>query len=329
MTPLLAIRDLEVRLSAGERHVPVVRGLSLTVERGEIVGLVGESGCGKSLTALAVLGLLPSTIERSAGSVQLDGTELGELHERELRTVRGRQIGVVFQEPAVALNPVLTVGQQVVEAALADRSMTSRQARERAVALLERCAVDEPERRMSAYPHELSGGQKQRVMIAIALAASPCLLIADEPTTSLDVTVQAEVLTLISELRRERRLGVLWITHDLAVVASLCDRIVVMYAGAVVESGSCEEILRSPRHPYTAALLKTADLAIDAARSDRLATIPGSVPVPGEVPPGCAFHPRCPSALPVCSSERPSWIGGASAGSGVECWLASAAESSE
>ena len=264
MTPLLDVRDLEVSFPAraagrGEAWTPVVRGVSLTVGRGEVVGLVGESGSGKSMTALAVLGLVPPPGRVTGGGVLLDGpdgtVDLLKLDERALRQVRGGRIAMVFQEPATAFNPVYTIGFQIAEAVRTHRRVSRREAREEAARLLERVAVPDARRRLDAYPHQLSGGQRQRAMIAMALAGGPELLLADEPTTALDVTLQAQILELLDELRRDLGLAVLLITHDLGVVAETCDRVVVMNAGRVVETAGVEELFRAPVHPYTRELL--------------------------------------------------------------------------
>ena len=306
MSALLEISGLVVTFPRPDgTAVPVVRGLSLAVGRGEFVGLVGESGCGKSMAALAVLGLVPPPGRIAGGSIRLEGRELVGCSEPELRAIRGRRVGLVFQEPAAALNPVLTVGHQVVEAIRAHRRTSTADARRRAVELLARLALPEPERRLRDYPHQLSGGQRQRVLLAIALAAGPDLLIADEPTTALDVTVQAQVLELLAELRRELGLAVLLITHDLAVVAGSCDRVAVAYAGRVVEEGSVAELFGAPLHPYTRGLLASVPRLGRPAPRGALPSIPGQVPSPADLPAGCAFHPRCAERLAQCSEVDP------------------------
>ena len=259
---LLAVRGLTIAFPgfAGERSWrPVVRGVSLAVERGEIFGLVGESGSGKTLTALAILGLLPPNARVMGGSIELQGAEgtvdLLALGPRELRRVRGGRIGLVFQEPATALNPAYTLGFQIVEAVRAHRTLSRHEARDEAVRLLDRVALPDARRRLDDYPHQLSGGQRQRVMIAMALAGGPDLLLADEPTTALDVTLQAQILELLEDLRRDLGLSVLLITHDLGVVAETCDRVAVMHAGEIVEEAAVEALFRAPAHPYTRALL--------------------------------------------------------------------------
>jgi peptide/nickel transport system ATP-binding protein len=260
--PLLALRDLEIAFPAGRGWTPVVRGVSLEVGRGEVVGLVGESGSGKTMTALAVLGLVPPPGRVTAGSALLAGREpssaavdLLRLDARGLRAVRGARIGFAFQEPATAFNPVYSIGFQIAEAVRAHRPLSRRAAREEAARLLDRVALADARRRLDDYPHQLSGGQRQRAMIAMALAGGPDLLLADEPTTALDVTLQAQILELLDELRRDLGLAVLLITHDLGVVAETCDRVVVMHAGQVVETATVDDLFRAPSHPYTRELL--------------------------------------------------------------------------
>jgi len=313
--PLLEVADLEIRFPAvtgGGRPHEVVRGASLTVDRGEFVGLVGESGSGKSLTALAILGLVPPPGRIVGGSVRLEGVELLGLAERAMRSVRGGRIALVFQEPMAALNPVLTLETQICEVVRAHRKggerVGVRAARARALELLELLAIPDPRRRLREYPHQLSGGQRQRAMLAIALAAGPELLIADEPTTALDVTLQAQALELLERLRRELGLAILLITHDLAVVAESCDRVLVMYAGEIVEAAPADLLFARPAHPYTRALLSSIpDLGSPAPRG-ALPAIPGQVPASDRLPSGCAFHPRCGDRVQRCAGERPSWV---------------------
>jgi len=321
VSSLLEIRGLEITFPGPAGDATVVRGAALEVGRGEIVGLVGESGSGKSLTALAVLGLVPPPGRIRAGSIRFDGRELVGLPDRELRPLRGGRVGLVFQEPSAALNPVLTIGTQIVEAVRAHRDVTRRAARERARDLLALLAVPDPERRLGEYPHQLSGGQRQRALMAIALAAGPELLIADEPTTALDVTVQAQVLELLTRLRRELGLAILLITHDLAVVAESCDRVVVMYAGRPVEAAPAATLFAAPAHPYTRGLLASLPRLGEPAERGRLPSVPGQVPDATQPPSGCPFHPRCAERLASCSSEDPPWVdlGG---GHGARCVLA-------
>jgi len=276
--------------------------VSLAVARGEVVGLVGESGCGKSVTALACLRLLPRGVARiTGGAIRLDGEPLFSLPERQMRRVRGNRIAMIFQEPMTALNPVFTVGDQVMEPLKIHLGIRGAPARARAAELLAQVGIGEPERRLRDYPHHLSGGQRQRVMIAMALACDPDLLIADEPTTALDVTIQAQILALLARLRRERGLAVLLITHDMGVVAQTADSVAVMYAGEIVEQGATEPLFADPRHSYTRGLLAF----IPRPGVDRLTPIPGQVPPLERLPEGCTFHDRCAWAEPACAAAPP------------------------
>ncbi|GAA5068950.1 ABC transporter ATP-binding protein [Thermocatellispora tengchongensis] len=295
-----------------------VAGVSFTVSAGETVAVVGESGSGKSVMSLAVLGLLAPG-GSAAGSVLLRGEELVGADAERLRRLRGADIAMIFQNPMSSLDPLFTIGDQVAEALRAHRPMPRRAARTRAVELLREVGLPDPERRMRAYPHELSGGQQQRVMVAIALTCEPALIIADEPTTALDVTVEAQILDLLRRMRRDHGTALLLITHDMAVVAEMADRVVVMYAGRVVEHGPVAEVLRAPRNPYTQALI--ASIPTPATPRDRpMAAIPGSVPTPAAAPPGCRFHPRCPSAQDRCAEEEPP-LYDLGARRASRCWL--------
>jgi oligopeptide/dipeptide ABC transporter ATP-binding protein len=302
--PLLAIEDLEVAIASRQGWIEPVRGVSLAVRRGECVGLVGESGSGKTLTALAVLRLTPAGA-RLRGRVMLDGDDLLALPEAAMRRVRGARIGIVFQEPMTALNPFYTLGFQLAEAVAAQRPMGRRTARDEAVRLLDRVAIPDARRRLGDYPHQLSGGQRQRVLLAMALAGRPDLLLADEPTTALDVTLQAQVLDLLDELRHELGLAVVLITHDLAVVAGTCDRVAVLYAGRLVEEAGVADLFTSPAHPYTRALLATLPRLGRPAPRGRLPVLPGQPAEPAAWPAGCAFHPRCAEAMAICAREEP------------------------
>ncbi len=302
---LLAVDGLSVAFPGAGGDVEVVRRLSFSVAPGEFVGLVGESGCGKSITALALLRLVPEPGRITAGRILLEGEDLLELAEPEMRRVRGRRIGMIFQEPMSALNPVLSVGFQIAEAVRVHHAVSRREAREEAVRLLDLVAIAAPRQRLKDYPHQLSGGQRQRVMIAIALAAKPDLVIADEPTTALDVTVQAQILELLEGLRQQLGLAVLLITHDLAVVAETCDRVVVMYAGQGVEEAPVEPLFAAPAHPYTRGLLAAVPTLGGAARGGDLPAIPGQVPEPASLPAGCAFHPRCADVMDECRQRQP------------------------
>ncbi len=301
---MLEIDGLQVQLDADAGLVRAIDGLHLTLSRGETFALVGESGCGKSMTALALMRLLPEGGRIAGGAVRLDGQDLLELPERRMRGVRGGRIAMIFQEPSTSLNPVMRVGDQIVEAIEAHTALRGKAARAKAVDWMTRVGIPEPERRMADYPFRLSGGQKQRVMIAIALAAEPAYLIADEPTTALDVTIQAQILDLIRDLQRERRLGVLLITHDLAVVSGMAHRVALMYAGQIVEVAPAAEFFAHPRHPYARLLLQALPDA--ARRGEPLAAIAGTVPPLWLEFAGCRFSPRCDKAMAHCAGTPPA-----------------------
>jgi peptide/nickel transport system ATP-binding protein len=299
MTPLVEIRGL----AAAFDGVPALRGVDLTVGRGEAVALVGESGCGKSVTWLAALGLLPAKAKVS-GSVRLDGQEILHAPPAILDRVRGGRVAMIFQDPASSLNPVHRIGRQVAEALRLHRGLSGAAARAEARRLLDRVGMPDAKRRLDAYPHELSGGQNQRVMIAMALAGSPELLVADEPTTALDVTIQAQILELLGEIRRDTGMALVLISHDLGVVAETCERVCVMYAGRIVEETASAELFSAPAHPYSAGLLAALP-PIDGPRQP-LAAIPGSVPEPWAMPAGCPFGPRCSHHVADCDAAAPS-----------------------
>ncbi|RKT50732.1 peptide/nickel transport system ATP-binding protein [Azonexus fungiphilus] len=302
---MLHVKDLRLGFAAGQRTLLAVDGISFTIERGETFALLGESGCGKSATAQALMRLLPPAGRIVGGSVSLDGEDLLVLPEAAMRGWRGRRMAMIFQEPATSLNPVLTVGRQIGEVLERHRGLRGAAARERMLDLLRQVGIADPERRLDEYPFQLSGGMKQRVMIAIALAGEPELLIADEPTTALDVTVQAQILDLLARLQVDRGMGMLLITHDLGVVARMAQRIGVMYAGELVEVASREDFFTTPRHPYTQALF--AALPEVSRRGTALATIPGQVPALAAMPAGCRFAERCPQVMPVCRERSPEW----------------------
>ncbi len=319
MAPLLSISDLRVRFGTDERAVRAVRGLNLEVAPGEVVALVGESGCGKSLSALAVTRLLPPTAAAS-GRIEFGGNDLLSAPERQLRAIRGREIAIVFQEPMTSLNPSLTVGEQIAEPLRRHLGLSRSAARARAVELLDQVRIATPSQRARAYPHQLSGGMRQRVMIAMALSCDPRLLILDEPTTALDVTTQAEILDIVRELQRQRRTAVLLITHDLGVVADMADRVVVMYAGAAVEKAPVGVIFGSAAHHYTAGLLAALPRrGAPAGGGRRLVEIPGTVPVLRGEPGCCAFAPRCSAARDDCRAADPPLTSVAPAHQ-VACW---------
>jgi peptide/nickel transport system ATP-binding protein len=313
--PLLDVRDLLVTIG----DAPVVDRTSFTIRAGETVALVGESGCGKSLTARAVMGLLPPVAKRRSGTIALDGRDIAMLDETAMAAIRGDVMSMIFQEPTASLNPLMTVGQQIIEALVTHRSESRRDAHKAAIAMLEEVGIAAPERRMKQYPFELSGGMCQRVMIAIALICRPRLLIADEPTTALDVTIQAQILALIKKLRRDTGTGLLLITHDMGVVADMADRICVMYAGRVVEEGDVLALFRRQHHPYTKLLLKSLP-SIGAERRGLLSTIEGTVPDLRSWPAGCRFNPRCPIAVDRCRAEAPPLSPVGDTAQRAACW---------
>ncbi|MGI5163097.1 ABC transporter ATP-binding protein [Spirillospora sp. CA-253888] len=305
--PLLEVADLSVEFEVRGRRVRAVNGLSYTLEEGETLAILGESGSGKSVAAQAVLGILDSPPARvTGGSVRLRGEELLDLPEHRRRAYRGDRISMIFQDALSALNPVFTVGDQLGEMFRAHRGMRRREARERAVELMERVRIPSARQRLGEYPHRFSGGMRQRVMIAMALALEPDVLIADEPTTALDVTVQAQIMRLLADLQDELRTGLVLITHDLGVVAGIADRIVVMYAGAVAEQAPAADLYARPAHPYTAGLLASVP-RVDRG-GGRISPIRGAPPDPAALPPGCPFHPRCPRAERVCGIEVPPLV---------------------
>jgi oligopeptide transport system ATP-binding protein len=303
---LLRVENLSTEFGDPEHGaVQAVREVSFTVRPGETLGLVGESGSGKSVTMMSVLGLIRYTGGRVvAGEAWFDGRDLLQLPQRELRKIRGRQIGLIFQDPMTSLNPVLTVGYQIGEALRKHLDLSRSAARQRAVELLDMVRIPDPARRLGNFPHEMSGGMRQRVMIAMALSCDPALLIADEPTTALDVTVQAQILDLIGGLAREMDMGIVLISHDLGVIAGLADRVAVMYAGSIVETGPARQVFKHTRHPYTLGLLRSSP-RIDAPRTRLLPAIGGTPPDPATPPAGCPFHPRCPFHYDQCLAERP------------------------
>ena len=320
--PLLEVTDLRTYFTTDAGVARAVDGVSLHVGTGETLGIVGESGCGKTVTALSILGLIPSPPgEIMAGSsIRFNDEELLEVKPARLREIRGNMISMIFQEPMTSLNPVFTVGHQIEEVLRLHRGLSKREARAAGVALLAEVGIPEPDQRFDAYPHQMSGGMLQRVMIAIALSCEPHLLIADEPTTALDVTIQAQILDLLVELQHARGMALLLITHDLGVIAEVCDRVVVMYGGQIVETGTTEEILTRPEHPYTQGLL--ASLPGIGDRDVRLNPIPGTVPSAEEWPEGCRFRDRCSFAWERCVESAPDLlpVDGSSSRS-ARCWL--------
>jgi oligopeptide/dipeptide ABC transporter ATP-binding protein len=313
----LNVKDLRTTLFLREGRVDVVRGISFQLKEGETLALVGESGCGKTMAALSVMRLLPDPPARvTGGQVILAGKDIRTVSENEMRSLRGDAVSMVFQEPLTSLDPVFTVGDQIVEAITAHRKLHRRAARDMAVEILKEVQIPSPELRLGDYPHQLSGGMRQRVMIAMGLVLDPKVLIADEPTTALDVTIQAQILDLIRSEQEQRRLAVLLITHNLAVVSQVADRVAVMYAGEIVEEAPASEIFADPRHPYTQGLISS----VPSAAGDRkhLYTIPGRVPDPRVLPPACLFAPRCPYAVSRCWQQHPDLE--AADGRTLRCW---------
>ena len=302
---MLSVQDLKVYFFSDERVARAVDGVSYEVGKGETVCLVGESGCGKTVSALTILRILPQPPGKiMGGRILFDGQNLFTLDDEEMQKIRGKRIAMIFQEPMTSLNPVFTIGDQIGEAMVIHEKLDMEELRQRCIQLLKDVGIPSPEERLKDYPHQLSGGQRQRVMIAMALACNPDLVIADEPTTALDVTIQAQILNLFRELKRKRDMSLLYITHDLGVVSKIADRVYVMYAGVIAEQGTAVHIFRDPRHPYTQALL--ASLPSRAKRGRILHSIPGTVPNPAYKPAGCPFHPRCPHAIDFCRTQYPA-----------------------
>ncbi|MGH9899556.1 MAG: ABC transporter ATP-binding protein [Pyrinomonadaceae bacterium] len=299
---LLEVRNLQTHFPTRAGLLRAVDGISFYIDHGEVFGLVGESGCGKSITALSIMRLIARPGEIAGGEVFLSGRDLLKITKEEMRSVRGNDIAMIFQDPMTSLNPVYTVGEQIAEVIRLHRHLTRKEAKLTSIAAMHEVAIPDPERRFNDYPHQLSGGMRQRIMIAMALACDPKLLIADEPTTALDVTIQAQILDLLGNLRRTRDLSLLLITHDMGVIAEIADRVAVMYTGLIVEESPVKEIFSSPKHPYTVGLLNSVPkLSSDGTgRSERLLTIEGSVPNPANLPPGCHFAPRCSRVMPNC-----------------------------
>jgi oligopeptide/dipeptide ABC transporter ATP-binding protein len=319
VSTILKVEDLKVSFATEDGVVEAVGGVSFELQAGEVLAIVGESGSGKSVTAQTITGLTRAPNARITGSVNYHGRELNGLDDDQLRDVRGEQIAMVFQDPMCSLNPVYRVGDQIAEMIRAHRDVSKREASDRAVELLRSVGIPNPERRVRHYPHEFSGGMRQRVMIAMALALEPEVLIADEPTTALDVTVQAQILRLIDQLNRDRELAVILITHDLGVVAEVADRVAVMYAGQIVENATLDEIFYDPQHPYTWGLLGSL-MRLDQSRTARLAQIPGQPPSLLAPPSGCRFAPRCPYAFDKCH-ELPALEARAGGNHLDRCWL--------
>lgn len=316
MENVLEVRNLSVGFSSFGESVEIVKGVSFDVKRGETIGIVGESGCGKSITALSVMRLIKTPPGVITGEIRLGGRDLLKLSESEMRRVRGNDISMIFQEPMTSLNPVLTVGTQLTEVLRLHQGLRREQANEKSIAMLKSVNIAMPEQRMNEYPHQLSGGMRQRVMIAMALSCNPKLLIADEPTTALDVTIQAQILDLMARLGRDTGTSIMLITHDLGVVSEVCSRALIFYCGKVVEEGTAEQLFSHPLHPYTKGLLDS----LPKPGMRRLRVIPGTVPSAWDFPSGCIFHPRCEHATERCGLTQPK-SREISPGHRVSCWL--------
>ena len=315
--PLLEVKNLKVEFPSRHGTLTAIDDISLSIQPGEVLGVVGESGAGKSLTGAAIIGLLEPPGRICGGEIWLSGRRIDQLPNAEMRKIRGREIGAIFQDPLTSLNPLYTIGEQLVETILTHLPLTAAQARERAVELLESTGIPAARARINSYPHHFSGGMRQRVVIALPLAAEPKLVVADEPTTALDVSIQAQIITLIKKLCREHGTSVMLITHDMGVIAETADRVAVMYAGRIVEIGAVSDVINRPQHPYTIGLM--GSIPSIAEERDQLAQIDGSMPRLNAIPPGCAFNPRCPQAMDICRQRRPELT--ASATSLAACWL--------
>ena len=302
-TALLSVKNLKVALRGWRGDLAAIRDVSFDIRPGEVLSVVGESGAGKSLTGSAIVNLLVPPLQLSGGEVWLDGRRIDNLGPREMEHVRGRDIGMVFQDPLTSLDPLFTIGDQLVETIRSHLPLTAAQARQRAIELLHEVGIPSPRERMDFYPHQFSGGMRQRIVIALAVSAGPRLLIADEPTTALDVSVQAQIISLLRRMCREREMSVLLITHDMGVVAQLADRVAVMYAGRIVEMGPVSQVIGEPRHPYAASLMSSIPSV--ASRRARLKQIPGAMPRLEAIPNGCAFNPRCVRATAICRATLP------------------------
>ena len=329
-TPLLQVENLRVEIATRHGDLVAIDDLSLSIGEGEVLGVVGESGAGKSITGNAILGLLERPARKTGGRILLEGRRIDDLDEEEMRRLRGRQIGAVFQDPLASLDPLMTIGYQLVQTITTHLDIPRDEARERAARLLAEVGIPAPRERLDSYPHELSGGMRQRIVLALAFCCEPRVVIADEPTTALDVSVQAQVIDLLKRMCRERGTAVMLVTHDMGVIAEAADRVAVMYAGRVVETGPTMDVLRAALHPYSRGLMASIPsmrrAARDRARAD-LPMIPGAMPRLDALPRGCAFHPRCPVAIARCARERPPFVPAGS--SGGACWLVADGASGE
>jgi peptide/nickel transport system ATP-binding protein len=316
--PVLEVKQLKTSFLTDDGAIPAVDGVDFHVNPGEVLGIVGESGCGKSVTSLSVMGLVPTPPGKIEGEILFKGENLASASEKRMRQIRGNEIGMIFQEPMTSLNPVLTIGDQLIESLRIHRKWSKKEAMGRAIEMLKLVGLPRAEELVREYPHQLSGGMRQRVMIAMAMICEPELLIADEPTTALDVTIQAQILDLMKRLNSETDTAIMMITHDLGVVAEMCERIVVMYAGKVVEEGDVKTIFQNPKHPYTVGLIKSVPDMRE--KVGRLYSIPGNVPKPGSIKSGCPFAPRCEHAGTRCAMETPQ-LKTLEGGQKVRCWL--------
>jgi peptide/nickel transport system ATP-binding protein len=316
---ILEVEDLKIEFPTRRGALVAVDGVSFSIAAGEVLGVVGESGAGKSITGLAVIGLLEPPGRIAAGEVRLEGRRIDNLPYEEMRRIRGRRIGMVFQDPLTSLNPLYTVGRQLEETILTHLAPGREEARRRALKLLAEVGIPAPESRFHHYPHQFSGGMRQRVVIALALAAEPALVIADEPTTALDVSIQAQIIALLKRLAAERGAAVMLITHDMGVIAETAHRVAVMYAGRIVEIGPVRDVIHSPQHPYTAGLMGSIPKISLLGTKDRLVQIEGAMPRLNAIPPGCAFNPRCPKRFTPCTVQRPALM--AAGASKAACWL--------
>ena len=324
--PVLTISQLATHFDTDDGVVKAVNDISLEVHAGQVLGLVGESGCGKSMTALSVMRIVPAPGRVVSGSITFQGEELLSLPERQMQRIRGRKIAMIFQEPMTALNPVLTVGEQVAEMLRHHLAMSRRDAKHRSIELFEQVGIPSPAERYGAYPHQLSGGMRQRVMIAMAISCGPALIFADEPTTALDVTIQAQILALLRQLQRDLGLSLVLISHDLGVIAEMADEVAVMYAGRIVERATTKHLFSTPLHPYTQGLLQSMPSRMSRDRNQRLAAIPGFVPKLSNLPSGCSFHPRCPLVIDRCSRDEPQ-LKRLTPSQEARCWVAESTHS--
>lgn len=316
--PILQVTRLKTSFLTDEGEVPVVKNIDFTIKKKEILGIVGESGCGKSITSLSIMRLISTPPGKIEGEIFFNGKDLTLLSERKMCDIRGNDIAMIFQEPMTSLNPVFTIGEQLIEAVRIHKNLNKKKALDLSVAMLERVGLPRANQLVKEYPHQLSGGMRQRVMIAMAMICEPKLLIADEPTTALDVTIQAQILELMKNLNRETGTAIMLITHDLGVVAEMCERVLVMYSGKIVEEAPVHMLFKQPKHPYTIGLLQSVpDLHV---KKERLYSIPGNVPRPGSIQIGCEFAPRCPHAYERCIDETPELMT-VDGGQKVRCWL--------